>query len=292
MKLFCFSMTSPATVIDYLKSNNKTFYVPVMNFNEAELDNGAEFIFLLAYTDFIKHLNVLNTAKYKNKCIILFAPVVRARELIGANVLDVFDLQPKLNQPFRFKTADFKTLVSDVAPKKVSIKDEQYLPMLINNALTGSLLTKLMTLIYKIPNSKIQNEHRDRIIHWFVQGDKKISTIKNIVDNIKQEEVRDSIFNLIKDSKNYKDVFMHISELNSNKKPISYSKIAEKFAVNEFDLRYMISVASKAKFGDEMKNVNIQDHYYSHDRNNGKHVSHATKPDIPVKKLKKVTKKS
>jgi hypothetical protein len=89
-------------------------------------------------------------------------------------MVDVDSLDPKLNQPYKFKSPDFN-LFKPMKPKHhpVSIKDEKYLPVLINNALNGSILTHLMTLIYKIPNGKVQNDYRDKIIGWFVLGNQR-----------------------------------------------------------------------------------------------------------------------
>ena len=274
MKLIGCSMTSPAKVIEYLNKAGKSVHTFPVGFTlddveQKKLAAKSDALIVLTYPDFTKNLNLLNNKKLHSKEVYVFAPVIRFRNIQGVTMLDALDLEPKLNQPYRFIKPNF-AVADTVEPANVEIKDEKYLPLLINNALTGSILTNLMTLIYKIPNGRVQNEYRDKIIGWFVLGDSKLSTIKAVIDTIKQAEVRENLMKLIKSSKNYKDVFIHIAELNANKKPISYSKIAEKMNVNEFDLRYMISVASKLNFGDNLKNKDLADHYFSHDRNAAK----------------------
>ena len=220
----------------------------------------------------------MNNTRLKDKEVYMFAPIIRFRNIQGVSMLDALDLEPKLNQPYRFVKPMF-SIADGLQPSLVSIRDEKYLPLLINNALTGSILTNLMTLIYKIPNGRVQNDYRDKIIGWFVLGDSKLSTVKAVVDTIKQAPVREGLMKLIKASKNYKDVFNHIKELNASKKPISYSKISEKMNVNEFDLRYMMSVAAKLDFGDKLKDKDLSDHYFSHDRNAAKRKGSDTGDD-------------
>jgi hypothetical protein len=260
--------------MEHLGKTGKSFTAfPVgFNLNDAARKKEAansDALLILTYPDFTKNLELLNNKRLKDKEVYVFAPVIRFRNISGVYMLDALDLEPKLNQPYRFITPNFD-VAATAKPQTVEIKDEKYLPLLINNALTGSILTNLMTLIYKIPNGRVQNEYRDKIIGWFVLGDSKLATIKALIDTIKQTEVRDNLYKLVKASKNYKDVFNHIAELNRNKKPISYSKIAEKMNVNEFDLRYMISVASKLDFGANLEDKDLADHYFSHDRNASK----------------------
>lgn len=277
-------MTSPAKVADFLEKKNLSYSVLPVGFSLDDPEYRKtvlkhDYLLILTYSDFTKNLHLLNNKKLADKTFVLFAPVIRFRNITHVEMVDVDDLAPKLNQPYRFKKADFNLFkpVQGHPNHHVEIKDEKYLPLLINNALSGSILTSLMTLIYKIPNGKVQNDYRDRIIGWFVLGDDKLSTIKAVIDTVQQAEVRDGLMKLIKASKNYKDVFKYIAELNAAKKPISYSKIAEKMNVNEFDLRYMISVAAKIEFGANLKEKNIADHYYSHARNSSKRKSATVK---------------
>lgn len=279
MRLLGCAMTSPAKVADFLTKKNLNFGIFPVNFSLSESEHrkfamAHDYLLILTYADFKNNLDNLNNKKLAGKTFVLFAPVVRFRNIANVEMVDVDSLEAKLNQPYRFKAPDFN-LFKLVKPTlhTIEITDEKYLPLLINNALSGSILTHLMTLIYKIPNGKVQNEYRDKIIGWFVLGDDKFATIKGLIDTITQTEVREGLIKLIKASKNYKDVFKHIAELNATKKPVSYSKISEKMNVNEFDLRYMISVAAKISFGEGLKEKNIADHYYSHDRN-----SHKRKP--------------
>lgn len=291
MRLLGCAMTSPGTIIDYLEMNKTSYELMPIGFkldpsNEKYEDlksriKKAKVILIPTYADFQSNLAELNRKWMASKTVVLFAPVVRFRNIENCTLLDVNSVQITINQPYRFKPVELSALKTPdgFEPVPVKIKNQNYIAELINNALAGSILNKLMTLIYKIPNSKVQNEYRDRIIGWFVKGDDKISTIKALLDDLPNATIRDDLLELVKKSKDYKKVFQHIADLNARGKPISYSKISTKMGVSDFDLRYMISIANSIDFGAKLKEKNLSDHYYEHERNAKKR--HAEKPVKP-----------
>lgn len=279
MKLIGCAMTSPGTVCEYLDSMKMKYAIMPIGFKLAGADDDAEvkkvraavkknsIILILTYSDFRSNLEALNGKNLKGKTVVIFAPVVRYRNIDNCHLLDVVTADIAMNQPYRFRPAEFSAFSTEIVDKKVTIKNEDYIAELIDNALAGSILTKLMTLIYQIPNSKTQNEYRDRIIGWFVKGDDKVETVKKLISDLPDKKLLNQLVELIENSDNYKKVFQHIADLNAKGKAISYSKISTKFEVSDFDLRYMISVASSLTFGEKLKEKPISEHYYGHERN-------------------------
>lgn len=299
MKLIGCAMTSPGTILEFLLSQKtKNYVLPIgvklqdseneMTLKAREEIKKVSTILILTYPDFRANLEVLNSKNFKGKTVVIFAPVVRYRNITNCALLDVVSTDIAINQSYRFKPAEFSLLLNPPADAVVEIKNEDYIAELIDNALAGSILTKLMTLIYQIPNSKTQNDYRDRIIGWFVKGDDKIATISKMIADLPDKKLLAQLIELIENSTNYKKVFQHIADLNAKGKPIAYSKISTKFEVSDFDLRYMISVASNLSFGEKLKEKPIEDHYYGHGRNTKKRATEGTKPNVRTKvKLKK-----
>lgn len=290
MKLYGCAMTSPHAILEHFKGIGITPMVLTINdsFEDKAVASKAleaGVVLLLTYQDFKKNLEVLNKKKFKDLTVILFSPVVRFRDIRPIKMVDVVTLEPKLSQPYHFKEPD---LTFDVKKgnEAVLILNEPYLPLLIDNALSGSILTHLMTYLYRIPNAKVQNEYRDKVIGWIVYGDDSPKTLKGLLSTIKQVEVRKGLYDTVRDNIIYKEVFKHIAELNANKKPVSYAKIAKKFDVNDFDLRYMVSIASKIDFGEQLKDKDIKEHFYSHDRNSARSKSNQNAGEKIVKPRK------
>lgn len=253
MILYGCGMTSPETIRDYLTSVGKSFAIlpfgiKLADFNSTKSSAArkqlrlSEFVLIQNYTDFRNNLKFLKSRTFPIKAI-LFAPVIQFRKIDGVHMLDVETLEVSLTKTFRFSPINFSQLQKTLPEIVVNINEEDYASVLIDTALEGSILAKMMTLIYKIPNSKVQNEYRDRIVRWFVRGDDKISTVATAIADLPDKKVQVLLLEIIEKYKHYKDVFKLIASHNKKKKKISFEKICEKYKVSEFDLRYMLNIA-------------------------------------------------
>ena len=248
-------MTSPKTITSYLKDQKTKYCIVPVGTKLKDTDNKNtllikeairhnSFILLLTYQDLKNNLSILNKSRYNGKRFIVFAPVVKFREIKNVTLMDVVSTDIIISQSFKFRPVDFSVLKKPVVDCVVTIEHEDYIAQLIQKALSGSILTKLMTLLYQIPNSKVQNHYRDLIIGWFVKGDDKIKTVSAIIATLPDKELLAKLSLLIEGSRNYKEVFLHIAELKAKNKPIPYDKLGEKFDVSDFDIRYMQSVSA------------------------------------------------
>lgn len=254
MELFGCAMTSPETVTAYLSFSNKKFTIlpsgiKLKKIGESKVDlvrkaiKKCDFLLVLNFSDFKSNIATLNGKLLVGKKVVLFAPTIRFLSLKNCKLLDVETTKLSLTNPFIYKQLDFerfkKSVVDDA---NVEMEQEPYVSMLINTALEGSILSKLMTLIYQIPNSKTQNEYRDHIVSWFVKCNDE-TTIVEWLSSMPDNAVKEKLVQLINQFKHYKTVFKHIAELESRKRPVNIPKICEKFHVSEFDLRYMLNIA-------------------------------------------------
>lgn len=253
MELFGCAMTSPETVTAYLTFSNKKFTIlpsgiklKKTGYQKVDLVRKAikkcEFLLVLNFSDFKSNIATLNGKLLVGKKVVLFAPTIRFLPLKNCKLLDVETTKLSLTNPFIYRQLDFERFKNSVVDSNVEIEQEPYVSMLVNTALEGSVLSKLMTLIYQIPNSKTQNEYRDHVVSWFVKC-KDETTIGEWLSGMPDNAVKEKLVQLINQFKHYKTVFKHIAELESRKRPVNIPKICEKFQVSEFDLRYMLNIA-------------------------------------------------
>lgn len=273
MRIIGSSITSPAVVVDYLDSQNCSYGIFPINFSLGNQDTrefalSKDILLILTYSDYKSNIKLLNNYRLAGKTLILFSPVVRFTSMLDVIMLDIENLEIMLDHPYKFKDPDLKSITATSKEVVLETSNDHYLPLLVETALTGSLLTHLMTFIYKIPNTKTQNIYKHKIILWFVSGDSKLSTIKEIISTILPVEVREGILNVIKLAKKYKEVFEHIAILQKERKHISFSKISNMFDVSEFDLRYMTSIAAKLKEASDKTKVVAPLKYYTNGKNN------------------------
>lgn len=232
MQIFGFAMTSPAVVLDYLEGNGKNVYICD---NDKKIP-AVDFVLSLSFYDFKHYRKVLGNSK----AIILFAPALALRQIEGVVMLDVkLASKPDLDRPLTYRKPKLsRLLIKKKGPASIIITEQLYTTDLVETALSGSILTHLMTFLYKISNTKQQNDYRDSIIEWFVFGDGKLATIKRIVDSLKQKELRLGLFTLIKENIHYHTVFQRLKQ----EPDLDLTNLN----VNEFDINYMLSVANKA----------------------------------------------
>lgn len=233
MQIFGFSMTSPALVLDFLHSNNQTSYICD---SYQAIPTGTDFVISLSFYDFKHYRKVLE----QPKPIVVFAPALALRQIEGITLMDVkLADKPDLDRPLSYRRPKLSRLLKKKKTTNLIVITEQlYTTDLIETALSGSILTHLMTFLYKISNTKQQNDYRDSIIEWFVFGDGKLATIKRIIDSLKQKELRLGLFTLIKENIHYHAVFQRLKQ----EPDLDLSDLN----VNEFDINYMLSVANKA----------------------------------------------
>lgn len=255
MMLIGCAMTSPETISSYLSGTNIPHYILPIGTKLNDTTNKNTFIarsgikhnritLILTYQDLRNNLKRLNKSRNNGKIFLVFAPVLKFRDLVNVTLMDVVSTDINITQSYKFKPADFSLLHKPAIDCFVEIKHEDYISQLIEKALSGSILTKLMTLLYQIPNSKVQNTYRDLIIGWFVLGDDKIKTVSTLISTLPDKKLLSKLIKLIEESKNYKDVFIHIKDLKSKNKIIDFDKLSVKFEVSDFDLRYMLSVSA------------------------------------------------
>ena len=253
MELFGCAMTSPETVTAYLSFSNKKFTIlpsgiKLKKIGDSKVDlvrkaiKKCDFLLVLNFSDFKSNIATLNGKLLVGKKVVLFAPTIRFLSLKNCKLLDVETTKLSLTNPFIYRQLDFERFKKSVVDSNVEIEQEPYVSMLINTALEGSILSKLMTLIYQIPNSKTQNEYRDHIVSWFVKCNDE-TTIVEWLSGMPDNAVKEKLVQLVNQFKHYKTVFKHIAELESRKRPVNIPKICEKFHVSEFDLRYMLNIA-------------------------------------------------
>lgn len=245
MKIVGFTHTSPQVVQQFLRDAQQTSSVLPLGYILQHKPKSDSLI-ILSMKDLKTNRRVLS--QYSG-IVIVFAALP---ELMCVRHIKLLDAKPKLalDSPPVYSSPNFDDIFK-VEDTVLKFKTNRYLTDLIELARSGSILTHLMTFLYRITSTKQQNDYRDLIISWFVYGDGKLVTIKKVVDSLKQKELRLGLFTLIKENIHYHHVFQRLRK----GKPVDLAK--EK--VNEFDINYMLSIADKANGLDRTKNPILAD---------------------------------
>lgn len=320
MRLMFTCQTAPHTVVDALIGrgyNRKDIFIlpygDSLKANKKKVE-AAEIVVLLGYADLHKNLALLNSSTLQEKTVIAFAPVVKARLFSPAVFLDVLDTRLKPGEGYRFKPFDVNLLPSADAPaaktkgvtanQKVVRIDDDYLPLLIENVTNGSLLNRLMTLLYMLPNVAAQSKVKEVIVQWLVESGESfedlVSEITKLLGHEKTklsekyiEELRKL---LVDDAKNYLEAFAYIRQhraefgdlqqqpdsdeesegkngsekVKAKTRAINYKKLTQLYQMDPYEIRYLLHIYSRINFGSRWVSKSVEDIYYGHERNSHK----------------------
>lgn len=256
MRLFGCALTAPEKVTDFLSQRGLAYDLVGLGRKIKNTDH--DYILCLSFADFKNNLEVFNSREFKYKNVVVFTSILKLRMIHPVFLLDVKSLTPDLTNPFDFTTPNLEVLCassSEIQPHKSQLIEDDYLGQLIEDSSKGSILTSLMTLIYRIPTSKSQNECRDRIILWLYQDNKTLQDLERDLDWVRPLEVRSQLLEIVSQYHNYKKFFKSYRKL-ENKEQInqeSIEKAIKEFGVNEFDIHYMLSILSKIRENQKLK---------------------------------------
>lgn len=216
----------------------------------------------LSLSDFHRNVPILNEKPFSNKHIFIFASPVRLHEISNINMLDT---KPSTTAPGYGYTLSkvFLPNVFDPNAKSkepISKADRTFLTRLINKVQKGSLLNALMTCIYTLKGAAQQKPVNSAVCAWLYYGgdakklDKMFTALKGEVGLT--QNTRDKLHNILVSDvgEGIQKSFEVIRDLRERGKSIPYDKIAEKFGVSPFELRYIRSrIDNDAKYASQEK---------------------------------------
>ena len=268
MILFGCAMTSPVAVRQYLskkKIPRKTLTIgTVMD----ESYSSFPYILILKYSDFTRNLKVLES--FEGVKVVLFASIVRLKNVQGLTCLDA-DLDVINN--YRFNAPNYR-LLSRKTESDVEIVDD-FLPELINNFKSGSLLNGLMTWIYGIPSTNVQHRVTDMVIRWMFEGS-DIATLKVQLKKTLKTRSLDGLLEILEGeigvnyTKGFRAVGAQIREEAIKPKPINYKLLKKKFGIATYEARYCTFTYRKIRKPKNLDGKTVKEIYYDREENKKK----------------------
>lgn len=204
-------------------------------------------LFILNVQDFQRNLTVLNSVRYENVQVFIFASPLRIRELQNVLALD-FDVNPTANGLGFTMRKDFNMVAYRKAMKKegaeeVSKVTTHYLGILTENVKRGSLLNPLMTFIYTLPSATHQTPIKEAVAHYlykfqsFKAFEESLDGLRNITIT---KRVRDRLKEILTSEigENYKAAFKALS----SEKDATIKSVCEKFRTSDYEMKYIQSI--------------------------------------------------
>lgn len=255
--------TSPARMAEmlvkknYINTTKELLVVPVGTVLP-ERTPKKKFIFVIHCSDLFRNMKTLNSTKYKNVTVFVFASPIRLSELTNITLLDL-STNPEF-KGFGFslsKTIDWIKLrtalrTNILETKKLIRDDRQHLTILTDSVKEGSLLTPLMTFIYSLPNSTLQQPVKlvvARIIAKRLPISKLNKEIKNISGYTLTDKAHDKLVSIL-DSKiglKYRKAFVEYYKQKKERGSVDINGLAKKQDVTSYEMRYILSVLDNQK---------------------------------------------
>jgi hypothetical protein len=224
------------------------------------------FIFILSISDVLRNISILNSSKYKNVSIFIFASPIRLNELNNIHYLDLLKDPSAKGFGFNLKPSIDVVLLKNVIRKEsleskpLIRNDREHLTILTDSIKQGSLLTPLMTFIYSLPSSTLQYPVKLAVAKIIAKGlptSKLDSAIKDISDYSLSVSAKEKLVNIL-DSEvgdTYKKAFKYYYKVKKEKGTVDINTVAKKFDVTAYEIRYIISILENSKKNVERKKV-------------------------------------
>ena len=213
-------------------------------------------LFILNIADFYRNLAVLNSDRYSEAQIFVFASPLRIRELANVVALD-FEVNPAAaGMGFLLKKEiDLPTYRAAIKRKEIdtiSRKATEYLTTLTDNVKRGSLLNPLMTFLYTLPSSTHQTPVKEAVALYLYKGqtfsklEEKLDAIQGVVIT---KRIRDKLKEILKSEigENYKAAFKAFRETKDTGKTPAISAICKKFGTSDYEMKYLKSVVEASQ---------------------------------------------
>lgn len=211
-------------------------------------------IFVLDVADFDRNVTVLNSKKYADVRLFIFASPLRIKELSNVVPLD-FQTNPAglglgfvLRKDFDMK-AYRKALKNEI--ETVSKEPAQYLRVLTDNAKLGSLLNPLMTFIYTLPSSTHQTPVKEAVAQYLYKG-YSYRRFEEMLDELRDititKRVRDRLKEILTSEvgENYRAAFKALSEVPKDKLNLkdkaALEEICTRFKTSGYEMSYIRSI--------------------------------------------------
>lgn len=208
-------------------------------------------LFILSISDFYRNIEVLNSARYTDAQVFVFASPLRIRELSNVVALD-FEVNPAtVGLGFLLKKeidlAIYRTALKRKETEDIAKKTTEYLTTLTDNVKRGSLLNPLMTFLYTLPSSTHQTPVKEAVAIYLFKGqsfaklEEKLDAIKGVVIT---KRIRDKLKEILKSEigENYKAAFKAYREVKEGGKTPAISAICKKFGTSDYEMKYLKSV--------------------------------------------------
>jgi hypothetical protein len=225
-------------------------------------------IFICSIQDLLRNLDILNSVRFSEHKVFVFASPVRLNELSNVVNLDLlkdpakkgfgFLLQPKINT--LLLQQELKKPLAKIKP--VERNSAEHLAILTESVKQGSLLTPLMTFIYTLPSSTLQNPVKQAVAKVICKG-LPLSKIEALLKTSCEYEItkaaKDKLFAILESDvgTNFREAFIAYNKAKKEKGSAVLTSIAKKFDVSPYELRYLLSVLdSSAADGKVVKPTN------------------------------------
>jgi hypothetical protein len=209
------------------------------------LRNRGSYVFL-DYRSFVRHLNVANLCSAI--CVVFCSPL----KLFNLQGVYALDMEYDQSAPFYgIKVLnDMQWSVWQAAkPQTVQITTSSYAANIVAQVSSTSILNELMTLIYSLPAATHQKPVKMLVANW-LHGDKSEAKLKRELDTLCEslrisQATRDRLLAVLLSDmgKRYKAAFRDLTKARGKPK---YDKLASKHNVSAYDMRYIVSLASKS----------------------------------------------
>lgn len=211
-------------------------------------------IFVLSVSDFDRNVTVLNSKKYEDVRVFIFASPLRIKELNNVVALD-FEVNPAglglgfvLRKDFNM-SAYRKSLKNET--ENVNKEPAHYLRVLTDNAKLGSLLNPLMTFIYTLPSSTHQTPVKEAVAQYLYRG-LTYKRFEEMLDELRDititKRVRDRLKEILTSEagENYRAAFKALSQIPRDKIHIrdkeALQEICAKHNTSDYEMSYIRSI--------------------------------------------------
>lgn len=277
MKLFTCALTSPAQAVTALVKagvykNEKIFTLPVGELlKDPEVRaraRGSSVLLVLTYEDFVRNLGMLN--KW-TKDVIVFCSAIQAARFSSANHTDA--LIDRNNPATSYRFIPFKaSAVRDGSDTDTVVIEEEYLHKYIETVREGSVLNKLMTVVYRLGNASEQKRIREILLRWFVEGDGDRKLLSQILaKEVKNKAEHQALVDICFSSTDYLAAFAEVNKYKRAGKQPNYKSVEKKFpGLDMYDIRYMLKSYEKINYSRDIAGKTLKQIYWGHERNSSK----------------------
>lgn len=223
-------------------------------------------LFILSISDFYRNMAVLNSERYAEAQIFVFASPLRIRELDNVIPLD-FEVNPAtVGLGFLLKKeidlAIYRTSIKRKEAEEITRKTTEYLTTLTDNVKRGSLLNPLMTFLYTLPSSTHQTPVKEAVARFLYKG-QSFAKLESMLDEIKgvviTKRIRDRLKEILQSEigDNYKAAFKAYRTQKDEGKTPAISAICKKFGTSDYEMKYLKSVVEASQASKPMRGKTI-----------------------------------